>query len=88
MLLGCYWDVVRMLLDIIRILLDNGMSYSVIYKWFSFATTYRDALKFTSFAWTGSLLSLLVDDNMLAAAATKGLTTVTKQNKTGFNWWN
>ena len=32
MLLGCYWDVVRMLLDIIRILLDNGMSYSVIYK--------------------------------------------------------
>lgn len=50
--------------------------------------TYRDALKFTSFAWTGSLLSLLVDDNMLAAAATKGLTTVTKQNKTGFNWWN
>ena len=32
MLLGCYWDVVRMLLGIIRILLDNGMSYSVIYK--------------------------------------------------------
>lgn len=24
MLLGCYWDVVRMLLGIIRILLDNG----------------------------------------------------------------
>ena len=70
-----------MLLGIIRILLDNEISYSVIYRWFSFATTYRDALKFTSFAGTGSLLSLLVDDNMLAAAATKGSTTVTKQNR-------
>ena len=54
-----------MLLGIIRILLDKGYH----------------ALKFTSFAWTGSLLSPLVDDNMLAAAATKGSTTVTKQNR-------
>ena len=32
MLLGCYKDVVRMLLGIIRILLDNEISYSVIYR--------------------------------------------------------